>query len=177
MSLVWPLQQPILRGNSYALRPWRPSDADVVYQACQDPDIQRFTTVPVPYELSDAQAFIAAGEQAWADSKLVQYAIVDAEDQVQGAISFINIDEDERTAQFGYWVAPWGRGQGAAHSALELFSDWGRQVGFNEFTLRIEDDNLASIATAVTAGAYATGESVEVEVKGEQRNLRIFRLI
>jgi RimJ/RimL family protein N-acetyltransferase len=31
------------------LRPWQADDADAVYRACQDPDIQRWTTVPRPY--------------------------------------------------------------------------------------------------------------------------------
>ena len=45
--------------NGLLLRPWRPDDADAVHRACQDPDIQRWTTVPRPYLREHADAFVA----------------------------------------------------------------------------------------------------------------------
>lgn len=177
MNLVWPREQPILRGNHFALRPWRPGDAEAVNLACQDPDIQHYTVVPVPYSLADAQAFVASGEQAWADRSQVHFAIVDLTDKVLGSISFVRLNAPERKAEIGYWVAPWGRGKGAANTAVGLIADFGRELGFEEFVMRIEDQNVASIATAVAAGAMPTGESEEVELKGTDRKMLFFRLI
>mgnify|MGYP000529409413 FL=1 len=34
-------------------------DVDAIFSACQDPDIQRFTTIPVPYTRADAEHFVA----------------------------------------------------------------------------------------------------------------------
>ena len=48
------------------LRAWRSGDAEAVYRACQDPDIQRWTTVPRPYELHHAVEFVTDHtDQAW----------------------------------------------------------------------------------------------------------------
>ncbi|MGC4853133.1 GNAT family N-acetyltransferase [Micromonospora sp. DT4] len=50
------------------LRPWREADADGVHRACQDRDIQRWTTVPRPYLSEHAHDFVTRmSAQAWAD--------------------------------------------------------------------------------------------------------------
>src|SRR6266508_2973041 len=57
-----------LTEDDILLRPWRPEDADAVYAACQDPEIQRWTTVPSPYLAEHAARFV--GERSpkrWAD--------------------------------------------------------------------------------------------------------------
>jgi RimJ/RimL family protein N-acetyltransferase len=41
-----------------ALRRWRASDSDAVFAICQDPDIQWWTTVPVPYTRQDALDYV-----------------------------------------------------------------------------------------------------------------------
>ena len=42
------------------LRPFTPAESEAVYLACQDPEIQRWTTVPVPYHRSHAEQYVAA---------------------------------------------------------------------------------------------------------------------
>ena len=46
-----------ITADGLLLRPWRAVDADAVHRACQDPDIQRWTSVPRPYELHHAATF------------------------------------------------------------------------------------------------------------------------
>ena len=41
------------------LRPATADDGASMTQACQDPEMQRWTTIPVPYEAQHAQQFIA----------------------------------------------------------------------------------------------------------------------
>ncbi|MFJ8582773.1 GNAT family N-acetyltransferase [Micromonospora sp. NPDC093277] len=48
-DLRWAEEQPTLTGEKVRLRPWRDTDATAVYEACQAPDVQRYTTVPVPH--------------------------------------------------------------------------------------------------------------------------------
>lgn len=50
----------MLVGARTRLRAWRPDDA-AAHAACQDPDIQRFTTAPSPYRYADAEWFLAHG--------------------------------------------------------------------------------------------------------------------
>jgi RimJ/RimL family protein N-acetyltransferase len=48
-----------LRGGELALRDWREDDALAVYEACQDPEVQRWIpTIPRPYTEADALAFV-----------------------------------------------------------------------------------------------------------------------
>jgi hypothetical protein len=47
-----------------ALRPPTPEDVDRITEICQDPDIQRFTRVPVPYGRQDAESFVAMATDA-----------------------------------------------------------------------------------------------------------------
>ena len=53
-ALTWPATQPTLEADGLTLRPWRASDADAVYAACQDPEIVKWTTIPQPYEREHA---------------------------------------------------------------------------------------------------------------------------
>jgi RimJ/RimL family protein N-acetyltransferase len=48
-----------LHEGSVSLRPWNESDAEAVYEACQDPEIQHWIPViPRPYTREDAVAFV-----------------------------------------------------------------------------------------------------------------------
>jgi hypothetical protein len=59
LRLPWPEQPPTtLSDGVVTLRAWRADDADAVYSACQDEQIQRYTQVPVPYLRSDATGFV-----------------------------------------------------------------------------------------------------------------------
>ena len=49
-----------LLGRTVRLRSWRPDDVGAVLAACQDPEIQRWTEVPVPYRHEHA-GFVAEG--------------------------------------------------------------------------------------------------------------------
>ena len=48
---------PLIDGPT-ALRPWRDVDADAIVEACRDPDVVRWTSVPEGYGPSDARAFL-----------------------------------------------------------------------------------------------------------------------
>lgn len=45
MPRRWPIAQPVLSDQSVVLRGWMPADAQDVFRACQDPEIQHFTLV------------------------------------------------------------------------------------------------------------------------------------
>src|SRR4051794_26316982 len=52
-----PLPQGPLETARLVLRPWQEDDIPALHKICQDPDIQRWTTVPSPYAMSDAEWF------------------------------------------------------------------------------------------------------------------------
>ncbi|WP_256339316.1 MULTISPECIES: GNAT family N-acetyltransferase [unclassified Streptomyces] len=47
-----------LETGRLVLRAFTPDDADAVYEACQDEDIQFYTPVPVPYRRADAKKLV-----------------------------------------------------------------------------------------------------------------------
>jgi len=49
---------PTLTDGTVTLRAHRESDAQGAFEQCQDPDSQRWTTVPLPYTFEDAVAFV-----------------------------------------------------------------------------------------------------------------------
>lgn len=178
MMLAWPPEQPTLTAGSMVLRPWHTGDVPAVRLACQDPDIQHFTTVPRPYLLVHAQEFIAAGARLFAERQGVNYAICDSDDRMLGAISFVAIDAPARQAEIGYWVAPWGRGQRVATTAVGLLADWGRLIGLQEFILRIDRANASSLAVAARSGAICIDRlDHRAETPDAGPRLRVFRLI
>lgn len=177
MNLTWPDTQPTVPGEHLTLRPWRDSDAQAVFEACQDEAIQRFTRVPEPYTMAEAEAFLAAAAQHWAERSEVCFAAVDPLDVPVAAITLMTIDDDQRTAEIGYWVVPWARGLGVARTAVVRICQWGvRELGIHRFLLRIEDENRSSVLAALAAGAVASERVEQVETKGRIRKLRHYWL-
>lgn len=74
--LDWPAAVPTLTDGSVMLRGWTNQDADAVYAACQDPEIQRWMDVPVPYLLEHAIQFVAEqSAEQWSSQKGAPFAI------------------------------------------------------------------------------------------------------
>ena len=100
-----PLDEPgtTLTVDELILRPWRPSDAPALYDACQDPEIARWVTIPQPYLMADAVAFIDASRTMWRDGTGAPFAIVDADtDRLLGAVT--RFGPDGHQATFGLWL-------------------------------------------------------------------------
>lgn len=177
MNLKWPQAQPVLGGDPITLRAWRLDDAQAVYEACQDKMVQYFTRVPSPYQISDAEAFVAQGPVVWQARTDVNYAITDADDAITGAISLMRIDDQVAQGEIGYWVADWARGNRVARRAVELLSDWAlHELELVRVVLKIERENTSSIAAALAAGAEPTGVTVDEEFRGAMRNFGIYEL-
>lgn len=177
MNLIWPDQQPELGEEPVILRAWRPDDAAAVYEACQDESLQEYTTVPVPYEMTHAEQFIASATEAWAAHSDAYFAIVDADDVLVGAITLMHVDDAQREAEVGYWVADWARGNRVARQAITTLGEWAiTKLELERLVMKIQRENVPSIAAALAAGAVPTGETIDVEVRGELRNLGIYEL-
>ena len=137
---------------AHRLRELQPHDAEWIYRACQDPDIQRWTLVPRPYTREHADSFVVdlGGE-------LAAYAIVtSATDEPIGVAGLHHVRDG--VASVGYWVAPWGRGHGAAANALQILqSIIIKQTQAHTVRALIAETNIASRRTAERAGFTLTG--------------------
>ena len=88
------------------------NDVDWITEACQDPEILRWTLVPRPYTTDHARSFVAdlAGE-------VIAWTIF--EDGDSRGIGMLGVHHVvEGVASIGYWVAPWARRRGAASAEI-----------------------------------------------------------
>ncbi|MFE9688675.1 GNAT family N-acetyltransferase [Micromonospora sp. NPDC005806] len=143
------------------LRPWRAEDADAVYRACQDPDIQRWTTVPRPYLPEHALGFVTGvSGQAWAEGTGAPFAVCDADTgELLASCGLVSIDRALDSAEVGYWTAPWARGRGVAVRATRAVARWAFDaLKLRRMTWQAEIGNHASRLVALRAGFRVEGE-------------------
>ncbi|MFM7871575.1 MAG: GNAT family N-acetyltransferase, partial [Actinomycetota bacterium] len=111
--------------SAIGLRAVVATDAEWIHRACQDPEIQRWTTVPRPYTIDHARFFVA-------DTTLEyrRWVIEGAEGNVPlGLLGIHSVQPDTGDADIGYWVARWGRGLGAGAAAVRAMTEIARTDG------------------------------------------------
>jgi len=150
-------QQPTLEGPRIRLRPWRPDDVDAVVASCQDPEIQRWTQVPVPYAPEHAQGFVGEIAPAtWAGGGAL-FAV----EPVDGGPLIASIGlfpPSDGFAEAGYWTAAGSRGQGYTAEALGVLTAWGfRDLGLHRVELHVDPANGGSRRVAERAGYREEG--------------------
>lgn len=98
-----------------------PGDADAIYAACQDADIQRFTTVPAPYLAEHAVGFIDTAAKRWESGVEATWAIrYDA--ALVGMIGLARLADGG--PEIGYWITPRARGRGLLTEAARAVIGW-----------------------------------------------------
>ena len=119
----------------FTIRELVPEDQSWIERAPEDPEIQRWTA-------NRGQS--VNDRQSWA---------IHNDAEPVGVISLHSVDLLTSAADVGYWVAPWGRRQGAASAALRLVE--GELIQTPEvksIQLSIMEGNHASIALATSLG-------------------------
>lgn len=149
--------QPRLTGEKVDLRPWTPDDVGAVFAACQDADIQRWTTVPSPYRHADAVEYVTEIAPAvWRDGGGVFAVVGRGSDDPVGSIGAHSFRDG--VAHVGYWTAPAARGRGFTSDALRTVTRWFlRELGGARVELVVEPANAGSIRVAEAAGFTAEG--------------------
>ncbi|RDG30454.1 GNAT family N-acetyltransferase [Streptomyces corynorhini] len=140
------------------LRPFTPADADAVNTACQDPDIQRWTTIPSPYERQHAQHFVERiAPDGWRDDTAYAFGVrLGADGPPLGAVAL----QFPRSGawEVGYWTAPGHRGRGYTTEAVRAISHWAfTALGAVRVEWRAEVGNAGSRAVAEKAGFTLEG--------------------
>ena len=143
------------------IRPWRPDDAEAVYRACQDPAIQRWTTLPSPYGRAHAEKFVSGyAPDAWAAGTAAPLGVFDvASGELLGSHGFASINRVRNSAEIGYWTAPAARGRGVALTATRAVATWAfTKLRLDRLTWSAEIGNQASRLVALRAGFHIGGE-------------------
>lgn len=141
------------------LREPRSEHAEAVTAACQDPAIQRFVGVPVPYTLDSAKNWISSqGENVAANLRIGMLGF-DRDGVLLGSYGVPEFDWDAHVAEMGYWTAPEARGRGITVRAVWLLRDW--LVNYHDIRtieMLIDRENAPSRRVAEKAGFLDTGE-------------------
>jgi len=175
-----PLPDPELRDDVVRLRAPRPEDAGALHAACQDPLIQHYTFVPVPYEPEHARTWIDSAAALRGAGDALSLVVTRAgDDELQGTIALLRPDWAHRVAEIGYWTAPAARGQGLTWRATRLLGRWAiPALDLARVTAEIDSENVASQRVVERAGFVREGllRSV-IEAKGRRWSLVVHSLI
>lgn len=178
----WPEESPTLQSGTITMRPMRPSDAEDIYRAAQDPTIPKFTTLPEEYPLDLAIEF--AGKRAaasFASKTELVFVIEDSRlntlfsrslnssspasnavepdsnyqysNNFAGVMSLHSIDIPNHRAEIGYWLAKEARGYGICTKAAEMITEYGLMtLGFKRIDGIVDVRNEPSKAALLKAG-------------------------
>jgi RimJ/RimL family protein N-acetyltransferase len=152
------LPDPPLRDGEVALRAWRGTDVAAITEACRDPEIPRWTSIPEKYTEDDAREFLAGHDADLESGRQLALAMVDASDVVLGGVGLSNFDWSDLKGEIGYWVGPEARGRGTGTRAVRLLSTWAlSELGLERLELLAHPGNAASQALAQSAGFTREG--------------------
>ncbi len=118
-----------------------PADIDEINQICQDGQIQKWTTVPVPYSRDDAAYFIEkVALPGWQNGSPTWFIRMIADEEAEGVgssstrfreepskspiVGAIGLVKKGLTAEIGYWLAAYGRGRGIMGEAVQAALDY-----------------------------------------------------
>lgn len=112
-----------LRGGGILLAVPTASDVDALTALCQDPEVQRWTTVPVPYGRSDAETFVEQVDRDWARGTALNWALRNPEDRSVLGMVGINLDGHD-SGEIGFWLGAEARGRGLMTAAVRLVAEY-----------------------------------------------------
>jgi len=154
------MDRPEIQIEDLLVRPWRKSDAEAVYRACQDPDIQRWIPLPRPYEMSHALGFVTDfSNSTWDNQTAANFGVFDrSSGELLANMGLVRIDITAKNAELGYWTAPAARGRGVATRAGRAVTAWGFEaLGIERLIWRADIGNHASRLVALRIGFQMEG--------------------
>jgi RimJ/RimL family protein N-acetyltransferase len=143
------------------LRPWQTDDTSFVFHACQDPDIQRWAEVPVPFTALDAATFVSTHARHQPEDVGVFLASTRTDSgEVLGSVGIAQIDWAMRTGVVAtFWVAPEVRGAGVASISLDALARWAfHELELAELWMTCAPENDGGRRVAEKAGFALTAE-------------------
>jgi RimJ/RimL family protein N-acetyltransferase len=161
-----------LEDEAILLRLLEEDDAPAVAAAVgDDPDLDRWTSIPFPYSEELAREFISKTEET-------TFGIVDrSTGELLGGIG--TRVAGSAVIEVGYWVKAEARGRGVATRALALIARFAfDELGAARVQLTAEPDNLGSQRVAEKVGFVREGTlRSRLLVKGRRRDAVMFSLL
>ncbi|MBT8224177.1 MAG: GNAT family N-acetyltransferase [Dactylosporangium sp.] len=144
-----------LSAEGLLLRAWQPEDAMVIHRACQDPLIQRWTNIPVPYLPEHATLLInRLAPEGWRTGTSALFGVFEPMTEVLlGAHGLVHLDQAAGVAEMGTWTVPWARNRRVAERATRAVARWALDVlDLRQLVWRVELGNHVSRLVAERVG-------------------------
>jgi RimJ/RimL family protein N-acetyltransferase len=140
------------------LRTVGPQDTDAVYAAAQDPDIQRWTSIPSPYLFEHAQSFTEQlVPEGWANGSSLTWGLFLSQGEDLAGMLSLGM-RSPGTFEIGFWCAKDHRGNGYITEAARATSHWAfTHLSVDRVEWRAEIGNKPSRAVAERAGFTLEG--------------------
>jgi RimJ/RimL family protein N-acetyltransferase len=141
-----------------SMRPLAAEHLDAVTALFDDPDVLRFTRLPVPPPPGYARQWLDRYEAGRLDGTRDAFAALDEHGRFVGLALAVDIDREGRQVELGYIVAPGARGRGVATAMLDELTRWAfAELGALRVTLIIDVQNVASARVAERCGYVLEG--------------------
>jgi RimJ/RimL family protein N-acetyltransferase len=135
-----------------------------------DPDVLRFTRLPVPPPPHYARQWLDRYEAGRRDGAREAFAALDDDGRFLGVALAVDIDRDAREVELGYIVAPAARGRGVAVAMLAQLTRWAfAEAQALRIYLIIDVENVASARVAERCGYVREGVMRSTHLKGDVR--------
>lgn len=114
---------PVLTDGVVTLRGPREDDVLGSWEQCRDPLSQQWTTVPVPYTMTDAREWVTQVIPGFWERGAEWHFVMEHDGAFAGTITLR--DEGDGRAELAYGSHPRVRGTGVVERAARLLLDWG----------------------------------------------------
>ncbi|AZK94318.1 MULTISPECIES: GNAT family N-acetyltransferase [Streptomyces] len=141
------------------LRPFTDEDTEEVFRLCQDAAVQRWTTIPSPYERRHAEEFTGEiAPEGWRTSTMFTFAVAPLGGGPPMASSSVTLRTLSGIWEIGFWLGAEHRGRGIMTEAVTELARWSfTRLGATRLEWRAEVGNTASRAVALRAGFRMEG--------------------
>lgn len=116
------MPHPVLTDGVVLLQPPTEADVDEIVRACQDREIAQWVPIPQPYGPEQARSFVTdVVESGWASGAELTWGVREPDGTLLGMVGLHRVEH--RSAEIGYWLAPWARHRGVMTHAVTLVLD------------------------------------------------------
>ncbi len=135
-----------LESKRIILRELKKSDAVSIHQNARDKKISKYTTLPYPYKLKDAEDFIKKTCQSIKRKNAYEMGIEFKEEkQIIGMMGLMNINYKNKNAEIGYWLGKKYWRKGLTKEASNLIIDFGfKELRLERIYAKVMHPNIAS---------------------------------
>jgi RimJ/RimL family protein N-acetyltransferase len=183
-----PFPDPPLADELVALRPWARGDVKDLARVCRDPEIPKYTRVPLDYTPEIGAFFVEGSADRARDGVALELAVVAAAGgELLASVGLHQPSGDDDgggggggggSAEIGYWTAREARGRGVATRATRLLAGYALgPLRFARVEIAAFLENEPSQRVALSAGFERVGVRERyLEHRGAMRDCVLFEL-